>query len=465
MYRVKTAAQAFRSAPFVFSRHFVFKTFSKRSVHEAQPTGCAFFVMEKKKEQFGYEAAGRGTDRDSGSRGRHQQAPREAAEAAFLARASSLRFAVCKPWGDSERYDLVVDYGKGFWRVQVKATSFHDGLTYQVVTENSKGRKVHTGRNRFLCSLHRAGECVVRGADRGGGIAEDAVLQSLWPKQGEVRKIPRSLVPAGLRTQGSRLARYPGAVPQHGTLPALRGLPAAPLASTGNLSRYGQLDSALTSCPALASTIVLRRTSMQESRKIRLAGLLILLTSSFLFTASAFAGNDVLGEIDLVGASKVEKTSGVWVDGQYVGYLHELKGSKKILLLPGEHEITVRQGGYLDFVQTVSVRAGDKQTIGVKMAKDTRVQLPEITSEIKLDVNRIVPPFLWTAFLCGHVAEFGGIGRALLVAPGKRKVRITLPGYQNFETDIELVANQKSTIKTDLVKGGPAEGTALSNPY
>ena len=55
-----------------------------------------------------------------------------------------------------------------------------------------------------------------------------------------------------------------------------------------------------------------------------------------------YAGNAVLGEIQLEGATKVEKTSGVWVDGQYVGYLKELKGSKKVLLLPGEHEIAVR---------------------------------------------------------------------------------------------------------------------------
>ena len=61
----------------------------------------------------------------------------------------------------------------------------------------------------------------------------------------------------------------------------------------------------------------------------------------------------------------------------------------------------------------------------------------------------------------GHVAEFNGIGKALLVAPGKRKVTISLPGYQTFETDIELVANQKSTVKTEMVKGGPAEGTSL----
>src|SRR6202167_6376168 len=99
------------------------------------------------------------------------------------------------------------------------------------------------------------------------------------------------------------------------------------------------------------------------------------------------ADNKVLGEVELVGASKVENTSGVWVDGQYVGYLSELKGSKKLLLLPGEHEITVRQGGYLDFVQKISVRAGAKQTIPVKMEKDTRIVLPTVTAEIKLDVK------------------------------------------------------------------------------
>ena len=52
----------------------------------------------------------------------------------------------------------------------------------------------------------------------------------------------------------------------------------------------------------------------------------------------------------------------------------------------------------------------------------------------------------------GHVAEFGGVGRALLVAPGKRKITVSLPGYQTFETEINLVANQKFQVKTDLVK-------------
>lgn len=173
------------------------------------------------------------------------------------------------------------------------------------------------------------------------------------------------------------------------------------------------------------------------------------------------AGNGVLGQVDLMGATKVEETSGVWIDGQYVGYLRELKGSKKILLLPGEHEITIRQGGYVDSVQKVMVRAGETQTLNVKLEKDTRVQLPRITAEIKLEVNPNRAAVFVDGVFVGHVAEFGGIGRALLVTPGKRKITISLPGYQTFETDIDLVSNQKSTVKTDLVKGGAAEGVPL----
>jgi len=48
----------------------------------------------------------------------------EASEAAFIARACSLNFKVAKPWGDSGPFDVLVGVGRGFWRVQVKFTSF-----------------------------------------------------------------------------------------------------------------------------------------------------------------------------------------------------------------------------------------------------------------------------------------------------------------------------------------------------
>ena len=47
----------------------------------------------------------------------------ELAEAAFLHKAVGLGFRVTKPWGDSERYDFVLDSGKRLWRVQIKCTS------------------------------------------------------------------------------------------------------------------------------------------------------------------------------------------------------------------------------------------------------------------------------------------------------------------------------------------------------
>jgi hypothetical protein len=45
----------------------------------------------------------------------------EVAESVFLTKAISMGFAVMKPWGDSERYDFVLDAGGELWRVQVKS--------------------------------------------------------------------------------------------------------------------------------------------------------------------------------------------------------------------------------------------------------------------------------------------------------------------------------------------------------
>jgi hypothetical protein len=56
----------------------------------------------------------------------------DAVEAAFLAKALSLRFPVAKPWGEDHRYDFLIDHGHGFWRVQVKCATSFDGWRYHV---------------------------------------------------------------------------------------------------------------------------------------------------------------------------------------------------------------------------------------------------------------------------------------------------------------------------------------------
>jgi hypothetical protein len=183
---------------------------------------------------------------------------------------------------------------------------------------------------------------------------------------------------------------------------------------------------------------------------------------ALLLTHPIYAENQVMGEIQFEGKSDVEKTSGVWVDGQYVGYLKELKGSKKVLLLPGEHTITVLQDGYHDFTKRVVVQPGQVQVIQVAMTKAPTGPMPDATAEVKISVNPSRAAVFVDGLFVGHVGEFGGVGRAMLVAPGAHQIRIALPGYQIFQTDINPLANQKVEIKTDLVKNGaPLAGPLL----
>jgi Holliday junction resolvase-like predicted endonuclease len=61
----------------------------------------------------------------------------EMAEAAFLAKAAALGFRVSKPWGESSRYDLIVDNGRRLLRVQVK--SAHRAAEYGGYTFHAHG--------------------------------------------------------------------------------------------------------------------------------------------------------------------------------------------------------------------------------------------------------------------------------------------------------------------------------------
>jgi hypothetical protein len=176
-----------------------------------------------------------------------------------------------------------------------------------------------------------------------------------------------------------------------------------------------------------------------------------------------YAGNQAMGEIEFKGKSKVEKTSGVWIDGQYVGYLKELKGSKKVLLLPGEHVITVRQDGYRDFVERVDIGPGGKKVVRVAMVKGPTGAMPKETATVKLAVNPARAAVFLDGLFVGHAAEFQGLGRGLLVAPGTHAMRIALPGYQTFETQISPLAHQTVEVKTNLLKGTGSGNDSLLN--
>ena len=73
----------------------------------------------------------KGTDKQRG----------ELAEIRFMLKAAGLGFGVAKPWGESERYDFVLDTGNGFVRVQVKSTYVARGHVYSVTCGNGPESK------------------------------------------------------------------------------------------------------------------------------------------------------------------------------------------------------------------------------------------------------------------------------------------------------------------------------------
>jgi uncharacterized membrane protein len=188
--------------------------------------------------------------------------------------------------------------------------------------------------------------------------------------------------------------------------------------------------------------------------KLRFVTILFL---SFIFpallTVAAAQNSKVMGQVQFDGATKVERDSGVWIDGGYVGYLKELKGNKKVLLLPGEHEITVRQSGYDDYVRKIVVEPGQTQTVHVQMQLSPRAVAPEITAKLKVSVQPGRAAVFLDGKYVGHASELGGATHSMLISPGKHQIKVELPGYRTFETEVDLLAGQKSEVKTQLAKG------------
>jgi hypothetical protein len=190
----------------------------------------------------------------------------------------------------------------------------------------------------------------------------------------------------------------------------------------------------------------------------------LLLVSSLLLPLTLSArGNVVMGKIQFKAESKIAKSSGVWVDGQYVGYMHELNGSKTILLLPGWHRITVRQDGYKDLTQEVMVQPDRTKIVPVAMTTVPTLPFPAEPALLKIAVDPSRAAVFVDGLYVGHVGEFTGLGRGMLIAPGKHRIKIALPGYQTFETDIDPIAKQKVVVKTSLARSnGPLQAPLVS---
>ena len=117
----------------------------------------------------------------------------EAAELAFMLKAVSLGFGVAKPWGDSERYDFILDTGTRLWRVQVKSSSALQNGGYCVNAQrhaNGNSIAYRIGEIDFLIAADRAGRLLVcDSAESDPATEEFTDLSGEGSAKGAVRKV------------------------------------------------------------------------------------------------------------------------------------------------------------------------------------------------------------------------------------------------------------------------------------
>jgi len=181
---------------------------------------------------------------------------------------------------------------------------------------------------------------------------------------------------------------------------------------------------------------------------ITIAGLILLLTAT-----RGLAINSMLGEVQIEAASRVERDAGVWLDEQYIGYVKNLRGSGKLVLVPGEHRLVFKLIGYEDLTSSIVVEPGARTRYRVSMSEASDVEYPERseTAKLRLAVKPVEAAIFVDDAYVGHVNRFNG-RNGMRLSAGTYRFTIALPGYQAFETELTLHAGQTYQIKTDLPK-------------
>ncbi len=164
-----------------------------------------------------------------------------------------------------------------------------------------------------------------------------------------------------------------------------------------------------------------------------------------------------MGEVRFTADNQDERDAGVWIDGKYAGYVKELKGDRKVLLAPGEHEILIKQSGYKDFTKQIVADPDQIQTVAVVLEENTKLTYPGgNAAELRFDIRPKRAAVYVDGNYMGHGGDFGGHFHSMLVAPGKHHLKVALGGYRSYETEINPAANEKSQMSIVLKKGSDA---------
>jgi hypothetical protein len=166
------------------------------------------------------------------------------------------------------------------------------------------------------------------------------------------------------------------------------------------------------------------------------------------------AANGIFGEIEIEAATRIEKSAGVWLDGQYVGFVRDLNGKGRLVTPPGEHELLFQLAGFEPLERSVVVDPGEHVEFQVAMQAAADVEYPDRndTARVRIDVKPEDAAIFVDGRFVGHVDQFNG-RRGMRLAEGTYKLTIALPGYRSFESELAVRAGQEYEIKTDLLDG------------
>jgi hypothetical protein len=132
----------------------------------------------------------------AGTRIRKPKERGEWAELRFMAKAAELGFKLSKPWGESAPYDVVIEHGTGFIRVQVKSTMARDRFM-----------RTHYKQNMYAIHARRNSDKPYRVSDF-DFLAVYIIPEDLWyivPASVAVRWKTMRVIPRGKR---NRHAQY-----------------------------------------------------------------------------------------------------------------------------------------------------------------------------------------------------------------------------------------------------------------
>lgn len=175
----------------------------------------------------------------------------------------------------------------------------------------------------------------------------------------------------------------------------------------------------------------------------------------------ALAANPLFGEIDLKAATRADKNAGVWLNGQYLGHVRDLRGGSALPLPPGRHQLLFKLIGFEDLERSVIVEPGQRLEVQVGLSPDGNAQYPreDELAELKLAVEPEEAAVFVNDVYAGYVDQFNG-RRGMEMGPGVYRVRIALPGYDSFETAITVAADRQYEIKTKLPKASIIDQSA-----